>query len=140
MNNKLNINSKLEELLKKVTENSLPQKFTEPHFGGADIQITNDPSLPNKPNKGSLTFVITKYADQLSWLLCQLRDIFYNANLVDYRNKYAFFGKLADAANLYQKKLKGDENGSDLLKAVVNEAIQILPDFVRGPYSKGSIL
>ena len=42
--------------------------------------------------------IVTEYAHELSGMFIALRDIFYEHRLVDARNMYEFFGRLARAA------------------------------------------
>tara|TARA_B100001971_G_scaffold199108_1_gene209384 strand:+ start:137 stop:604 length:468 start_codon:yes stop_codon:yes gene_type:complete len=44
--------------------------------------------------------IVTEYAHELSGMFIALRDIFYEHRLVDARNKYEFFGRLARAAQV----------------------------------------
>ena len=63
--------------------------------------------------------VITKCYKELSWLFCQLRDIF--KNYLDFQTKYNFYGQLAQAAQDYIQKVK-EYDCNSLLNIVLNEA------------------
>jgi len=70
----------------KVSINSgqFPTDF--PHFGGANLIITND---ENRHYHESDTVIYTEHASALSWLVVELKKI-YDSNL-NYRNKYDFY-------------------------------------------------
>ena len=99
---------------------------------GADIAI--DKKAPPKSTDwwpAQDEYVVTPYCIELSWLFIQLRDIFYEKPLIDFFNKYEFFGRLADAANKYMSSTKdGIGNKLDLLTAVNKEAGIILKEML----------
>ena len=73
------------ELLKSIVEQGkFPTDF--PHFGGANLIITDDPK--RNFHEGD-TVIYSKHASALSWLVVQLKEI-YNSEL-DYINKYDFY-------------------------------------------------
>jgi len=63
-------------------------------WGGADVIIT-DRHIQNTSD----TVVMTQHYQALSWLFCELRNCF--SSLLDWNNKYEFYGLLADAAKQY---------------------------------------
>ena len=81
-------------------------------------------------------FVVTKYDKELSWLFYKLVDIFlFKQKLLDTSSKIEFFGRLANAANLYISRLKkSSENCEGLLKNVLNEAFDILDQMQDGKF------
>ena len=69
---------------------------------GADIAI--DEKAPPKSTDWwppQDDYVVTPFCLELSWLFMELRDIFFDASLIDFSNKIEFFGFLADAAIKY---------------------------------------
>lgn len=67
--------------------------------------------------------IITEYSKELSWLFCQLRDIF--INFLDFYMKYNFYGQLAQSAQNYIQSVKTPECNV-LLNVVLNEAIKFV--------------
>ena len=57
-----------------------------PHFGGADLIITND---PNRSFREGTVVVYTEHAAALSWLVFELKKI-YDSKL-NASNKYGFY-------------------------------------------------
>ena len=101
--------SKLKELLKK---DSLPQ--AKEVWRGADVAILlTAPELSEPGFYPDPEFVVTEHALEVSWFFDQIRDAFYNDELIDYMNKYMFFGRMADAANR-------------VIKAVVNPSAKLI--------------
>ena len=123
-------------------ENGLKSLLTEIKTGkyvdhsklwrGADIAIASE-----QPEKSDSwwppqdEFVLTPYSRELSWLFFQIRDVFYENDLIDYYSKYELFGRMADAANIYTGKT-GYSNSSitGLLISVHSEADMILREMV----------
>jgi len=111
--------TKLNELSELIKNNEVTKLSKRaPLFGGADISIVS--KIPNINNDfyGSPQFIITKYSKELSWLVYQLKDIFYDE--LDYMNKYPFYGRLAERANK-SIELNG-ENLNKMLTDVLDEA------------------
>jgi hypothetical protein len=69
----------------------LVQWRTQP-WAGADIVICSDEPMDN--SRGD-TFVATPYTGELSWLIEEIKQVC--GDFLDFRNKYAFYGRLADA-------------------------------------------
>ena len=113
--------------------------FSEPYQGhtrlwsGADVQVVDkNVSLRNSNHNpfSQNMQIMTPYSKELSWALYQMRDIFYNQELIDSVSKYELFGRLAEAAHEYHK-VYGDGNEKDLLKEISNEALNILKDMFK---------
>ncbi|EIM78102.1 hypothetical protein A3SI_04887 [Nitritalea halalkaliphila LW7] len=70
-----------------------------PLFGGADVSFVLKAPAPKAESdwRGAPTYVVTPYARELSWVVFQLKEIF--SKQLNYGNKYAFYGRLAEAAN-----------------------------------------
>ena len=92
-------------------------------WGGADVVLSDTPAPPSDersfyPDK---RYVVTPFVAELSWLFESLRDAFGSA--IDYQSKYAFYGRLADAADRYSSRTSGDsQSPKGLLGAVLAEA------------------
>jgi|TARA_B100001964_G_scaffold65593_1_gene74694 hypothetical protein len=104
------------------------------NWGGADVGIT---SKAPKPTEGGFypdpRYVVTPFSRELSWLFEEMRDIF--SPFLDGCNKIEFYGRLANMANRYQKRLKGKkENKEDLLLAVLHEAFATLEEMDEGNF------
>ena len=124
----------LHDLLQKVEKDrEVPKKSDEGLFRGADIMVVEDASYLQGEKSNFYpepTYIITQDAEKVSWAICQLRDIY--ADLLDYKNKYYFYGEIAKAANSYLIKNKKKENCKELLICIVKKAIKILPEFENG--------
>ena len=101
-------------------------------WGGADVVIGASPPPESKGwwSNNDIS-IVTPYCKELSWLFIELRDIFYETPLIDYLNKYKFFGRLADSASKYMESVDdGIGNREILLLAVHNEAEIILKEIL----------
>ena len=101
-------------------------------WGGADVVIGASPAPKSKGwwSNNDIS-IVTPYCKELSWLFIELRDIFYETPLIDYLNKYEFFGRLADSASKYMESVDdGIGNREILLLAVHNEAEIILKEML----------
>ena len=74
----------IEMLIVQINEGKFPTVF--PHFGGANLIITND--LNRNFQEGDL-IIYSEHASALSWLVVELKKI-YNSKL-NYSNKYDFY-------------------------------------------------
>jgi hypothetical protein len=84
----------IHELKLKINSGNFPTDF--PHFGGANLIITND---PNRNFHDGDVVVYTNHAAALSWLVVELKKI-YDESL-NFRNKYDFYpyiGQLIQAS------------------------------------------
>lgn len=83
-------NADIQKLRRQINEGLFPSNF--PHFGGANLIITNDENRNFHEND----FVVySQHASALSWLVIELKKV-YDSKL-DYLNKYDFYpyiGKL----------------------------------------------
>ena len=94
-------------------------------FRGADIRVLppGDPMINKQEHWVDNDLrIVTPFGEELSWLLIQLRDIFYDNELIDFSNKFEFFCTLGDAAIHYHKYIDGEGNPKDLLLSVYDEA------------------
>ncbi len=87
-------------------------------FAGAHLVITDKP-VPIEEYEGDIV-VTTTHARKLSELVFVLKDIF--APKLNAFNKFAFYGRLGEAANKYLKLNSDDEN---ILLAVLDEALRL---------------
>lgn len=92
--------SKLEELKIKIKKGDIP-KFS-PHFGGANLIITDDPNYMGLPHD---TRILTENAAELSWLVFELKEIF--EDQIDSLNKYTFYPSIGNAINQATGQKKG---------------------------------
>ena len=123
---------RLDGLAKQIAEAAIPTG--KRLWGGADVVIANH--APRKTGGGFYPeprYVVTKFAFELSWLFARLRDIFYDADLIDGCSKIEFFGRLANAANRFLHREKNPSAG-DLLVAVLHEAYSILDEMEKGSF------
>ena len=100
-------------------------------WAGADVVIS---SKPAEQSFGGDTFVVTQFAGELSWLFEYLARIC--GGFLDYQNKYAFYGRLADAANKYHATRSPHlHNPKDLCFAVLREATRMVDEQRRGGFT-----
>lgn len=116
----------LNYLLQRLLLTPIP---TDKEWGGANVAIASR-QLKKPSSNSELRQVVTVNAKELSWLFCQLQDIF--SGLYDSASKIEFFGRLANTALRYQSISKDDENQRDLLFAVLHEAFTILDEMEEG--------
>lgn len=69
--------------------------------------------------------IVTPYAFELSWMILQIRDIFYDHDLMDAQSKYFVFGNLGTAAIDYHAN-NGDGDVVDLLIHIINESQNLI--------------
>ena len=82
----------LEKLKDKIIKGSFPK--SSPHFGGANLIITDDPTYLGYPHD---IRILTDHASELSWLVFELKEIF--KNKIDSMNKYNFYPSIGIAIN-----------------------------------------
>ena len=89
----------LEELRAKIKKGIYSKTY--PHFGGANLIITDNPTYIGLPHD---TSILTDHASELSWLVFELKEIF--KDQIDHLNKYKFYPSIGDYINqsLDQKK------------------------------------
>lgn len=75
---------KIDKLKAQINNGKFPTEF--PHFGGANLIITDDPKRKGYEHD---VVICSEHASALSWLVVQLKEI-YNSDL-DYANKYDFY-------------------------------------------------
>lgn len=83
---------KIDKLKAQINKGKFPTDF--PHFGGANLIITDDPK--RNFHEGD-TVIYSEHASALSWLVVQLKEI-YNSEL-DYINKYDFYPSIGEMIN-----------------------------------------
>ena len=103
-------------------------------FRGADIMVLNPGNPLIKAQDHWLdndVRIVTPFCKELSWLLIQLRDVFYEYELIDASNKEEFFGDLGQAALEYNESVEdGIGNVENLLETVYKEAENILQEIL----------
>jgi hypothetical protein len=124
----------LEELESKIRASDISVLAEDVReWGGADVVISSTLNqstkkwLENQPLVLSLQSteprrraVITKHAKELSWLFCELRDLF--SARVDYISKYDFYGLLAQSAIDYLARNEAATDPKGLLLAVLDSS------------------
>jgi hypothetical protein len=102
---------KLETLKTKINSGQFPNDY--PHFGGANLIITDDPDRRGYPQD---VVICSEHASALSWLVFELKNI-YNEE-IDYMNKYEFYPYIGQLIN---KTLKRQEHLFETMLQVVEE-------------------
>ena len=113
------IYEKLQRLGRMIDAGRLERMRPNYHWRGADVKITDDPKFATSERHwlDDDVVVCTPHVRELSWLFCQLRDVF-TAHL-DFRNKYGFYGELAENALRHLERNKSDEDFRPLLRKVL---------------------
>jgi len=125
-NNPESIYTKLQRLGQMIEEARLTKMRRNFQWRGADVRITDDPNFV-KSERHWLdhdVVICTVYTKELSWLFVQLRDLF--AGHLDFRNKYGFYGELAQSALRYLEK-GGSE--ADDFRPLLREVLVAAYDF-----------
>jgi hypothetical protein len=99
------------ELRTKIKSGQFPTDF--PHFGGANLIITNDPK--RNFHEGDVV-ILTDHASALSWLVVELKKI-YESSLT-FRNKYDFYPYIGI---LIQSSVKHNDDLFDTMLFVVDK-------------------
>lgn len=82
----------LKSLKEKIANGQFPNSF--PHFGGANLIITNNPN--RNFHKGDIV-IYSEHASALSWLVVELKEIY--TSELDYLNKYDFYPYIGELIN-----------------------------------------
>lgn len=99
-------------------------------WAGADIVVCSEEPADNPQGD---TFVVTNYTGELSWLIDEIKQAC--SDFLDFRNKFAFYGRLADAANRYHaSRERAFWNPKDLCFSVIREASRIVDEERRGGF------
>jgi hypothetical protein len=107
------------------------EAWKERPWAGAGIVVCS--ALPHETDSAD-TYVVTPHVVELSWLIDTLKSVC--SDFIDYRNKEAFYGRLADAANRYlSQRPLAHHDPKDLCFAVVREAMRVVEDAGRGELS-----
>lgn len=105
-------------------------RWRDQPWAGADVVICHE--RPTGNPRGD-TFVVTPYAGELSWLVDEIKQVC--GEFLDFRNKFAFYGRLADAANHYHNSRSREVwNAKDLCFSVIREASRIVEEEQRGGF------
>lgn len=108
---------------------------SEREWGGAGVIITASSRADDSGAGGSRDIlVLTEHSLELSWCFEQLRDAFCSEDRLDYSSKYAFFGRLAEAANRCLRA-HPQASANELCSAVVQEAFAIYDEMERGAFA-----
>lgn len=103
--------NKIKLLKDKINSGQFSNDF--PHFGGANLIITND--TQRNFHDGDIV-IYSEHASALSWLVTELKKI-YNDD-IDYINKYEFYPYIGE---LIRKTLKRQELLFETMLHVVEE-------------------
>lgn len=98
-------------LIGKINSGNFPKKF--PHFGGANLIITDDPN--RNFHEGDLV-IYSEHASALSWLVVELKKI-YNSKL-NYSNKYDFYPYIGE---LIQSSVNANDDLFETMLFVVQK-------------------
>lgn len=101
---------KLLELIQKIESGKFPKDY--PHFGGANLIITDN---PNRASHEGDIVLITPHASAMSWLVVELKNI-HQGNL-NYLNKYSFYPRIGE---LIKESFSKDGQIFDSMLYVVN--------------------
>lgn len=130
-----NILTELEKLEQQIQTEDISKEVSiiNNEWGGADVIIRNrlDKNakkwIEGQPHVISFQdteprrrAVITEYSKELTWLFCQLKQIF--SGRIDYVSKYDFYGSLAQSAIDYLENNKQSKDMKTLLLTVLNKA------------------
>jgi len=102
---------KINELKTKINNGQFPSDF--PHFGGANLIITNN--AQRNFHDGDIV-IYSEHASALSWLVTELKNIYVDE--IDYMNKYEFYPYIGA---LIQNTLKRQELLFETMLHVVDE-------------------
>ena len=94
------------------------------HWRGCDVRIVEAP-FPSYT--GSSTLVVTEHGSWLAGLFKDLEKVAWPA--IDFRSKYEFFGRMAEAANGWLAR-HPDTDRVDLLIAVAHESRNVVEDWL----------
>ena len=107
---------KLQELRDKIGTNDVTNLAANTEmFGGAGVVIKISQPKSAQTDYRDDQYVVTNHAKELSWLIFELKEVFKDE--LDYMNKYAFYGRLAEAAN------KSIEDYGDHLKTLLADVL-----------------
>ena len=101
----------LNELKLIINSGQFPTDF--PHFGGANLIITDNPDYTG--HEGDVV-ILTPHASALSWLTYKLKDIF--DNQLNASNKYDFYTRIGE---LIQESLKTNKDLFETMLYVVDK-------------------
>lgn len=97
----------VESLMIKVIKNEIPNRNDLPKnhslrttdfWRGGDVSVVKNVDDIPKGNGWHPVdeYIVCKSAYEISWILCELRDIYQKNNFYDYLSKYTLFGTFAD--------------------------------------------
>lgn len=102
---------KIDKLKAQINNGKFPAEY--PHFGGANLIITNDPQ--RNFHDGDI-LIFSEHASALSWLVIELKNIY--GDEIDSLNKYHFYPYIGE---LIQNTLKRQELLFETMLHVVEE-------------------
>jgi hypothetical protein len=102
---------KIDKLKAQINNGKFPTEF--PHFGGANLIITNDPHRNGYEHD---VVICSEHASALSWLVTELKNIYHED--IDYMNKYEFYPYIGE---LIKNTLKRQEHLFETMLHVVEK-------------------
>lgn len=134
-----NVKTALAGLARTIDESDVRDIRARHDWGGADVVIA--PVSIESATKGGFypepRTVVTRFSREVSWLFERLRDLF--AGVLDGESKIEFYGRLANAARNYQRQVNGGEDGKEILRAVLFEAVAMLEEMEEGTFEYLSV-
>ena len=114
MSKKDTIIKDVEALMVQILMNDIPERdvLKNNHtlknmdfWKGGDVSVIEHLSQRPKPNGfyPQDNFIISNKAYEVSWVICELRDIFIKNNFYDFDNKFILFGTFADNYKRHQR-------------------------------------
>jgi len=105
-NNRVQIIKDVENLMIKVLKDAIPERddLSNDHtlkkmnfWRGGDVSVVdNTKDIPRAGWYPRDQYIVSKSAYQVSWVMCELRDIYINNDFYDFDLKYVLFGTFAD--------------------------------------------
>ena len=114
---------KMLDTVKTINKKNYPKKYE--YFAGADLLIVGE-AEPNMSE--AYVWVVTNYPAELSWLVYQLKEIFWDE--LDYLNKFAFYPGLGNVMN------EGLKNGDSLKEIMLHTVLQALLFWIIPPETR----
>ena len=115
--NRMKIINAIENLMIKIIKNEIPQRDNLPknhtlktmdYWRGGDLCVVS--RVEDVPKRDGWypkdDYLICRSAYEISWVICELRDIYNQNNFYDYSSKYILFGTFANNYMKNYRRLK----------------------------------
>ncbi|MCZ8156049.1 MAG: hypothetical protein O9264_08015 [Leptospira sp.] len=96
------------------------------NWGGAGVIVC----FPGEETDESRIIVRSQFALEISYFIETLRDVF--NDVIDFENKFEFYGRLAHSVNVALMEHDSDSNGRYLALAMLREAYEIASEIEMG--------